>query len=77
MEYGTFQTALLSMMCVTSFCVSLYPFNETFLQVVVLLSECHWKDKLIEMELWTKLASITLRQKEYKLVSYECHICAL
>ena len=75
MEDKTFKTALLSMMCVTPiFCVSLYPVNEMFLQVVLLLSECQWKDKLIEMELWTKLASIALRQKEYKLVNYDCHI---
>ena len=33
-----------------------------------LLTDCQWKESLIEMELWTKLASTALKQEDYKLV---------
>ena len=38
------------------------------LQIIKLLTGCKWKNKLVEMELWSKLAGVALKQENYNMV---------
>ncbi len=45
------------------------------LQVLTMVSECTWQEVQVELELWTRMAGVALRQTKFEMVGTCSQFC--
>ncbi len=60
-----------------STCPVTFKDSTVLLQVMSMVSDCAWGEVHLEVELWTRMAGVALRQSEYEMVRVAWSLSAM